>query len=127
MIPRLGNAASASTFGGTLGVLAYPMHGKASTISVLGGDIFAGVPPTFRAGRYHSLYAVRESLPPELRVTAVADDGVVMAIEHERLPVAGVQFHPESILTARDEIGALIVRNVVELRVARRPALASGR
>lgn len=101
-------------FGGKLSVLAYPMHGKASTISVLGGDIFRGVPPTFRAGRYHSLYAVRESLPAELRVTAVADDGVVMAIEHERLPIAAVQFHPESILTLRDQVGALIVRNVVE-------------
>lgn len=101
-------------FGGKLGVLPYPMHGKASEISVLGGAIFEGVPAPFRAGRYHSLYAVREALPAALRVTAVADDGVIMAIEHERLPVAAVQFHPESILTLKDEVGARIVRNVVE-------------
>jgi anthranilate synthase len=114
-------------FGGALGVLPYPMHGKASTITVLGGDIFAGVPQTFRAGRYHSLYALRESLPSDLRITAVADDGVIMAVEHTRLPVAAVQFHPESILTLRDEVGARIVRNVVERLVARRPALAGSR
>ncbi|MDE3194232.1 MAG: anthranilate synthase component I [Chloroflexota bacterium] len=114
-------------FGGRLGVLAYPMHGKASRIDVLGGAIFEGVPPSFRAGRYHSLYALREALPPELRVTAVADDGVIMAIEHVRLPIAAVQFHPESILTLRDAIGARIVHNVVERLIARAPALAGGR
>ncbi len=100
-------------FGGELGVLPYPVHGKASEISVLGGALFAGVPRVFRAGRYHSLYAIRETLPRELRVTAVADDGVIMAIEHERLPIAAVQFHPESILTLKDEIGSKIVHNVV--------------
>ena len=113
-------------FGGELGVLAYPMHGKASEISVLGGALFRGVPRTFRAGRYHSLYAVRETLPRELRVTAVADDGVIMAIEHDRLPIAAVQFHPESILTLKEEVGARIVRNVVDGLVAPRPALAGG-
>ncbi len=114
-------------FGGKLGVLPYPMHGKASRIDVLGGAIFEGVPTPFRAGRYHSLYALREALPADLRVTAVADDGVIMAIEHTRLPIAAVQFHPESILTLKDEVGSLIVRNVVERLVARRPALAGGR
>lgn len=107
-------------FGGQLGVLPYPMHGKASEITVVGGGIFEGVPRTFRAGRYHSLYAVRESLPRELRVTAVADDGVIMAIEHERLPIAAVQFHPESILTLKEEVGSKIVRNVVERLIAGR-------
>ncbi len=113
-------------FGGTLAVLPYPMHGKASLISVVGGALFDGVPTPFRAGRYHSLYAVRDALPPELRVTAVADDGVIMAIEHERLPIAAVQFHPESILSLKDEVGARIVRNVVERLVARKPVLAGG-
>jgi anthranilate synthase len=111
-------------FGGQLGVLAYPMHGKASEISVLGGAIFEGIPRTFRAGRYHSLYALRESLPAELRITAVADDGVIMALEHDRLPIAAVQFHPESILTLKDEIGSRIVRNVMDRLVARRPVHA---
>jgi anthranilate synthase len=106
-------------FGGELGVLSYPVHGKASEISVLGGALFAGVPRVFRAGRYHSLYAIRETLPRELRVTAVADDGVIMAIEHERLPIAAVQFHPESILTLKDEIGSKIVHNVVTRLVSR--------
>ncbi len=114
-------------FGGKLGVLPYPMHGKASEIRVLGGGaLFDGVPAPFRAGRYHSLYAVREALPAELRVTAVAGDGVIMAIEHERLPVAAVQFHPESILTLKEEVGARIVRNVVERLIARKPVLAGG-
>ncbi|MBM4434481.1 MAG: anthranilate synthase component I [Chloroflexi bacterium] len=107
-------------FGGELGVLAYPVHGKASVITVLGGELFAGLPRAFRAGRYHSLHAVRETLPRELRITAVADDGVIMAIEHETLPVAAVQFHPESILTLKEETGARIVRNVIERLFARR-------
>ena len=113
-------------FGGALGTLAYPMHGKASEITVLGGDMFEGIPRTFLAGRYHSLYAIRESLPRALRVTAVADDGVVMAIEHEDLPIAAVQFHPESILTLKEEVGARIVRNVIGRLVARRPVMAGG-
>ena len=118
-------------FGGELGVLSYPVHGKASEISVLGGTIFEGIPRTFHAGRYHSLYAVRETLPAELRVTAVADDGVIMALEHERLPIAAVQFHPESILTLKEEVGARIVRNVMDKLVSRRkvgvPTVAGGR
>ncbi|MEK6620349.1 MAG: anthranilate synthase component I [Chloroflexota bacterium] len=105
-------------FGGTLGVLGYPMHGKSSEVHVLGGRIFDGIPPVFRAGRYHSLYAIRETLPAALRVTAVSSDGVVMAIEHERLPIAAVQFHPESILTLREDVGFRIVQNVVRSLVA---------
>ncbi|MBI2982713.1 MAG: anthranilate synthase component I [Chloroflexi bacterium] len=110
-------------FGGELGVLPYPMHGKTSEISVLGGAIFQGLPRTFRAGRYHSLYAVRETLPRELRITAVADDGVIMAIEHERLPIAAVQFHPESILTLKDEVGSKIVHNVVARLIGGGPVI----
>jgi anthranilate synthase len=111
-------------FGGDLGVLSYPMHGKASEISVLGGAIFEGIPRTFHAGRYHSLYAVRETLPRELRITALADDGVIMALEHDRLPIAAVQFHPESILTLKEEVGSRIVRNVMERLMTRRPVHA---
>ena len=77
------------------------------------GRLFEDLPQIFTAARYHSLYAVRDNLPAELRVTAESDDGVVMAIEHESLPVAAVQFHPESILTLNDDIGLRLIRNVV--------------
>lgn len=100
-------------FGGELGVLSYPMHGKSSRIRVLGGRIFAGLPDEFTAGRYHSLFAVRETFPTELRVTAESDDGVIMAIEHASLPLAAVQFHPESILTLGEDLGLRLVYNVV--------------
>ena len=89
------------------------MHGKASRIRVLGGRIFAGLPSEFTAGRYHSLFAVREKLPAVLAVTAASDDGVIMAIEHASLPLAAVQFHPESILTLGEDLGLRLIRNVV--------------
>ncbi len=100
-------------FGGELGVLSYPMHGKASRIRVLGGCVFAGLPAEFTAARYHSLFAVQEKLPAALKVTAESDDGVIMAIEHASLPLAAVQFHPESILTLGDDLGLRLIRNVV--------------
>jgi anthranilate synthase len=99
-------------FGGKLGVLEYPMHGKPSSIEVRDGDLFDGLPKRFRAGRYHSLYALRDSLPSELRVVAESDDGVVMAIEHEREAIAALQFHPESILTP-GELGLRLIANAV--------------
>jgi anthranilate synthase len=100
-------------FGGALGVLDYPVHGKASRIRVLGGRIFDGLPREFSAGRYHSLYAIRDTLPRDLVVTAESEDGVIMAVEHRRLPLAAVQFHPESILTLDDDLGLRLLRNVV--------------
>lgn len=100
-------------FGGELDVLPYPMHGKPSRIRILGGRIFTGLPNEFTAARYHSLFAVREKLPTTLKVTAESDDGVIMAIEHTHLPLAAVQFHPESILTLGDDIGLRLIRNVV--------------
>lgn len=103
-------------FGGELGVLATPMHGKPSQVDVLGGRLFAGFPERFTAGRYHSLHAA--SVPRDLLVTARSEDGVVMAVEHERLPVAAVQFHPESILTLEGRLGHRLVRNVVSSLVA---------
>jgi anthranilate synthase len=105
-------------FGGKLAVLDAPMHGKPSRIRTVGGRLLDGLPPEFRAGRYHSLYALRDTLPPDLMVTAESDDGVVMAVEHATLPVAAVQFHPESILTLDDDVGLRLVRHVVE-RLAR--------
>ncbi|MGH2759731.1 MAG: anthranilate synthase component I [Actinomycetota bacterium] len=106
-------------FGGELGVLPEPVHGKASSIRVLSGDLFDGFPREFVAGRYHSLYAVRDRMPGSLRVTAEADDGVVMAVEHERLPVWAVQFHPESILTLEGRLGHRMIRNAMSALAAR--------
>jgi len=100
-------------FGGVLGVLHPPVHGKASRIRVVGGRLFAGLPAEFTAGRYHSLHAIREKLPPELAVTAESDDGVVMAVEHRSLPLAAVQFHPESIMTLAGDVGLTLLANVM--------------
>eukprot|EP00548_Thalassiothrix_antarctica_P006273 CAMPEP_0194141320 /NCGR_PEP_ID=MMETSP0152-20130528/10734_1 /TAXON_ID=1049557 /ORGANISM="Thalassiothrix antarctica, Strain L6-D1" /LENGTH=867 /DNA_ID=CAMNT_0038839895 /DNA_START=35 /DNA_END=2638 /DNA_ORIENTATION=+ len=93
-------------FGGELGVLGYPMHGKPSMVSLTDDgrkeqSIFAGLPDTFEVARYHSLYGVREKMPSCLSVTAVStEDNIIMGIEHKSLPLGAVQFHPESILTS---------------------------
>ena len=100
-------------FGGALGLLDPPVHGKASRIRVLGGRLFAGLPKEFVAGRYHSLHAIREKLPAVLEVTAESEDGVIMAIEHRAAPLAAVQFHPESIMTLGDEVGLRLLANVM--------------
>jgi anthranilate synthase len=100
-------------FGGTLSVLSYPMHGKPSRISVVGGRTFEGLPRQFVAGRYHSLFIEREGLPEELIVTAVTDDGLIMGLEHRTLAISAVQFHPESILTLNGEVGLRLVSRVM--------------
>ncbi len=102
-------------FGGKLDVLSYPVHGKPSEIRVEGGRsvLFDGLPQRFRAGRYHSLYAIPDVLPSVLRVTANSDDGIIMAVEHTSLPLAAVQFHPESLLTLDGDVGLELLRNVV--------------
>jgi anthranilate synthase len=108
----LGLQALIEYFGGELGVLSYPMHGKPSDITVQGGRLFKGIPSPFVAGRYHSLHALR--VPDELVVTALADEpNVVMALEHKTLPIAAVQFHPESILSADGDRGLAIVHNCI--------------
>ncbi|MFL5266579.1 MAG: anthranilate synthase component I [Stellaceae bacterium] len=99
-------------FGGSLAVLDVPMHGKPSRVRVLGGRLLRRVPQEFSVGRYHSLYAVRRTLPAELSVTAETEDGVVMAIEHLHRPIAAVQFHPESVMTLQAEIGLPIIGSV---------------
>jgi len=101
-------------FGGALGLLDPPVHGKVSRIRVRGGRLFEGLPAEFTAGRYHSLYAIRDRLPAVLEVTAESDDGVVMAIEHATLPLAAVQFHPESIMTLADDVGLRLLANVMD-------------
>lgn len=101
-------------FGGTLDVLPRPMHGKPSVIRVEnGGVLFAGLPDRVRVGRYHSLHARACSIPAALSVTAATEDGVVMAVEHRTLPVAAVQFHPESLMTLDGGTGMAIVANVL--------------
>ena len=100
-------------FGGELGVLETPMHGKASVVRAAPSALFTDLPERFSAGRYHSLFARPEKLPACLRVTARTEDGVVMAVEHRELPLAAVQFHPESILTIRDDLGLRLLANAV--------------
>ena len=114
-------------FGGTLGVLPYPMHGKESRVIVRGGELFEGFPPSFTAGRYHSLYAERDGLTPELSVTAESEDGIAMAVEHRTMPVAAVQFHPESIMTLKDGIGLRLLENVLRKLVPVAGAVDAGR
>jgi anthranilate synthase len=102
-------------FGGHLGQLALPAHGRPSRIKVKGGRLLRGLPEEIVIGRYHSLYVAMDGLPPALSVTAATDDGVAMALEHESLPVAGVQFHPESLMSLGEEVGLRIVENAVRL------------
>lgn len=109
----LGLQAIGEHFGGELGVLAEPVHGKASRIRATPARLFRGVPREFAAGRYHSLYVRPDSLPAEIRVTATDEIGRIMAIEHCTLPIQAVQFHPESILTQEDGIGLRLIENTV--------------
>jgi anthranilate synthase len=114
----LGLQAMVEHFGGELELLDYPMHGKTSWVRLDGGCIFEGMPDRMRVGRYHSLVARREAMPQELCVTAESEDGVIMAIEHRTLPLAAVQFHPESIMTLEGNLGLQLIENVVA-RLAR--------
>jgi anthranilate synthase len=115
----LGLQGIVEAFGGELGVLDYPMHGKPSTIRHKGVGVFEGLPEEFQVGRYHSLFARRETFPPCLEVTAETSDGVIMGIRHRDLPIEAVQFHPESILTAEGDRGLKLMANAMRLaRVA---------
>jgi anthranilate synthase/aminodeoxychorismate synthase-like glutamine amidotransferase len=95
----LGHQCIGAAYGAGIVQAARPMHGKASPIHHDGRGLFAGLPNPFAAARYHSLAISRASLPAELRVTARARDGEIMAVEHTRHPVIGLQFHPESVLS----------------------------
>lgn len=95
----LGHQAVGAAFGATIVRAPRLMHGKTSLITHSGNGIFAGLPNPFQATRYHSLIVERSSLPRELEITAEAD-GLIMGLRHRTLPVEGVQFHPESILTS---------------------------
>ncbi len=102
-------------FGGSLGVLEVPVHGKPSLVRTLPGRLLRGLPDAFTVGRYHSLYAERGSFPSVLSVAAETEDGVIMAIEHKTLPIAAVQFHPESVMTSPGEVGMPILETVLSL------------
>jgi len=91
------------------------VHGKPSTVRHRGIGIFEGMPEEFAVGRYHSLFARRETLPACLEVTAESTDGVIMGVRHRELPIEAVQFHPESILTAEDGHGLRLMENAVKL------------
>ena len=95
----LGHQAIIQAYGGNVIRRGQPMHGRQSEVNHEGGDFFAGIPQSFLVGRYHSLIAESKSLPSSLRAVARIEDGTIMAVQHETLPVVGVQFHPESILT----------------------------
>jgi anthranilate synthase len=109
----LGLQGVVEAFGGELGVLPYPMHGKPSRVRHDGRGVFEGLPQDLKVGRYHSLFAVREKLPAELEITAESDDGVIMGVRHRALPVEAVQFHPESLLSQDDDHGLKMIENMV--------------
>src|SRR5688572_24544092 len=105
----LGHQAIVQAFGGEVGQARALLHGKASEVEHNGTGVFAGLPQPFDAGRYHSLAATR--VPDELEVTARTPDGEVMGVRHRSLPIEGVQFHPESVLTP---LGSQLGRNFLE-------------
>lgn len=110
----LGLQALAEAYGGDLRQLAVPMHGKPSRIRVVDpGFVFSGLPKEVTVGRYHSIFADPATLSRDFRVTAEAEDGTIMGIEHRKEPVAAVQFHPESIMTLGGDAGMRMIENVV--------------
>ncbi|PYT01551.1 MAG: anthranilate/aminodeoxychorismate synthase component II [Acidobacteria bacterium] len=104
----LGHQAIGQHFGGKVVRAPEPVHGKPVEIRHDGKTIFEGINENFTAGRYHSLVVERESIPDCLEISAESPDGLVMAMRHRSLPIEGVQFHPESILT---EHGKVILKN----------------
>jgi anthranilate synthase component 2 len=99
----LGHQALVQAYGGALEVDVAPVHGMASLVHHEGADLLKGLSDPFQAGRYHSLRAVRDKLPEELRLVGWTQDGAVMAVQHLTAPRYGVQFHPESILTPQGQ------------------------
>jgi anthranilate synthase component II len=111
----LGHQAIGDAFGGKVVRAPVPVHGKLSAIRHRGEGIFRGINASFAATRYHSLVVERDSLPRELTVTADTEDGLLMGLAHTRLPVHGVQFHPESIAS---EHGHLMLKNFLDIAAA---------
>ncbi len=110
----LGHQAIGVAFGGSVVRAPVPMHGKVSPVAHDGTHLFAGLSSPFDAGRYHSLVIDRAAVPPGFKVTAwVESDDTIMGVRHETLPIFGVQFHPESVLTSA---GHRILRNFLEAK-----------
>jgi anthranilate synthase component 2 len=105
----LGHQAIVEAFGGKVGFARELVHGKSAQVVHDGRGLFAGLPESFEAGRYHSLAAT--TVPDSLEVSAITEDGEVMAVRHRELPVDGVQFHPESVLTP---LGRELARNFLK-------------
>ena len=109
----LGHQAICEAFGGEVSYAKELMHGKKKLMYKTGeSQLFKGLPEAFAAARYHSLAALKDTLPAELRVTAESEDGEVMAVEHTKYPVFGVQFHPESVMTPD---GRVMIENFMEV------------
>ncbi|HEY2226615.1 MAG TPA: aminodeoxychorismate/anthranilate synthase component II [Xanthobacteraceae bacterium] len=111
----LGHQAIGQAFGGAVVRAPVPVHGKLSQIEHRGAGVFDGINGPFQATRYHSLVVERASLPDDLTVVAETDDRLIMGLAHARLPVHGVQFHPESIAS---EHGHLILKNFLDIAAA---------
>ena len=109
----LGHQCIGEVFGGEIVRAPKLMHGKTSAISHKGTGVFENLAKPFEATRYHSLVVKRETLPPSLTITAESDDGEIMGLQHRGLPIHGVQFHPESILT---EEGRKLLANFLRLQ-----------
>lgn len=118
----LGHQSIGEAFGGDVVLAPTLMHGKVSRIHHGGKGVFAGLPTPFTATRYHSLIVERSTLPPELEITAETD-GIIMGLRHRTLPVEGVQFHPESILTPD---GRQLLANFLSYRSPRPVSAATG-
>jgi anthranilate synthase component 2 len=108
----LGHQAIGEAFGGRIVRAPEPIHGKASRVTHDGRGIFAGVPQDLEVGRYHSLVIDPATCPDVLEVTARTSDGIIMGVRHRSLPIEGVQFHPESVLT---HSGMQILANFLKL------------
>jgi anthranilate synthase/aminodeoxychorismate synthase-like glutamine amidotransferase len=108
----LGHQAIGQHFGGKVVRGSQPVHGKPVSIKHDGKTLFDGIPQDFAAGRYHSLVVEKKSLPDCLEISAESPDGLVMAMRHKELPIEGVQFHPESILT---EHGKHLLKNFLAI------------
>lgn len=109
----LGHQAICEAFGGRVSYAKELMHGKKKTIYTVGkSKLFDGLGDSFQAARYHSLAVVREELPDVLRITAESDNGEIMAVEHRKYPVFGVQFHPESVMTPD---GKVMIQNFINV------------
>jgi anthranilate synthase/aminodeoxychorismate synthase-like glutamine amidotransferase len=119
----LGHQAMAEALGGRIVRAREPVHGRTSLVEHAGEGLFAGLPNPLRAGRYHSLVADPDTLPAELTVTARTAEGIIMAFQHTRWPLWGVQFHPESILT---EGGHRLLANFLRLAGLEPAALPTG-